>query len=562
MKSSSELIDTSSDSEPAHAFKPVSRRVATMWNIVFAYLFIALVLVRNLILVPFYLHYLSAASLGAWRGTGQVLGYLMTDFGLLAVLLQQVAVAYGKADRQRLERLGGTGLAISMALMVFCTGVGLILSPIVPRFYRTLSVIEASQLTKTLILASIANGGYLLALAAVGMLRSLQRPFLSGLMRVLSEAVGVVVTVVLMKHGWGLPSLGWGLLARTLLAASVNLFWFLWLWIREFKIGFSWSTTDARSLTKLSTYQFVTYLAGGLKDSVDPFLIGVIQKPEIAFSYGATVQASDLVRNQLVNQLSIAMLPSLSHLHGEGRKEHYKRVVILVFHLQAIVGSIGMAGVMVFNKPFVTLLLGQDYYAGSAVTILITIYSLLYLVTILAYEVLYSMGQFWQLAKVVWLDMAIRVPLTVVLVYFFGAWGAALAAIIGQAVAWNGLLLTLVIRQLGMNREELRGLARDTLKIVLAPLLLAVGFWWLGGRLDANRMEMLRDTGHKIQGWLLFASRIGIFLALEAALAYFIAPYLVQLILRRGRIAPVGAFPVMPAEPDAPPPDVPGGGDR
>jgi O-antigen/teichoic acid export membrane protein len=279
----------------------------------------------------------------------------------------------------------------------------------------------------------------------------------------------------------------------------------------------------------------MTYLAGGIKDSLDPYLVGVIRSPETAFSYALTTQSTDMVRNQIVGQLSSAMLPSLAHLHGEGKPAHYNRVILILFEAQALMAAISLSGVLIFNKAFVTLWMGKDRYAGTAVTALIALYGILYLTALLAYEVLYSMGLFWELAKVVWLDMAIRIPLTVVLVYFFGAWGVAAAAVIGQAVAWNGSLLVFVIRKLGMTREELSIVGRQTLKLIVFPLALAALFWYVAG-LDADYMQSFRDNGRKLHGWLIFAAHGSAFMAIETALAVWLAPNLVRLIRKRGRI--------------------------
>lgn len=524
---------------PPDAFEPVSRRVATFWNMLFAYVYIGLILVRNLLLVPLYLHHLSEREYGAWVSTGGVLGYIMTDFGLLAVLLQQAAVAYGKSDRDGLSRLGGTGLIIAGALSVLTSAVGIVASPFIPRFFPSLDPLEALHLKRTLMVASVGNGSYVLAIAAIGLLRSLQRPFLSGLTRVLAELTGVLVTVSLLMWGWGLPSLAWGLVTRSVLAIGVNLTWLLYIWFRELRISMRWATADALRLIGLSTYQFITFLASGLKDVIDPFMVGVFLGPELALRYTLTIRASELVRN-IVNQLSIAMLPSLSHLHGEGRPGHFRTVVLTTFRLQTLAAAIGLAGVLIFNHSFVTLWVGPERYAGTAVTALITIYGLLYLTSVLGYEVLYAMGYFWDLAKIVWLDLVIRLPIMVLLLKYFGPWGATAGLIAGQLVAWNGLLMFFVVRELKLDGRGVRDLLASNLKLTLGPVGLALLFQWLAG-LDPLRMAELRATGHRLQGWGIFAVHGVVFVMLQAALAYVLAPDLVRVLRRRGRIDPADA---------------------
>ena len=353
---------------------------------------------RNLVLVPFYLRYLSSAEYGAWVATGQVLAYLVTDFGVLAVLLQQLAVAYGQGNRARLERLGGTGLITSIVIGAVCTIFCLTASPIIPLFLH----------------APCRRGPRPDPDAGHRLHR--QRGLYTGscLCRVSQEPAAALPLRADARAGragrrhpdccpsdprMGIALAGLGASAadragrqHQYVLAPVAL-------ACEFRFRLRWATADAWSVGKLSVYQGLTYLAGGLKESLDPFLIGVILSPEIALAYTLTTRSSDMIRLQLVGPLSAAMIPSLAHLHGEGRHDHFKRIVITMSKVQTLIASIGLGGVLIYNRSFVTLWVGKEHYAGAAVTALITVYALLYLTAILAYEVLYSMGQFWDLAE-------------------------------------------------------------------------------------------------------------------------------------------------------------------
>ena len=83
----------------------MSRRSATVWNAVFLYAELASLLVRNLALVPVYLHHISLAEYGAWLATAALLTYLSSmDLGLTSVLPQQLAAAYGRSTATREPR--------------------------------------------------------------------------------------------------------------------------------------------------------------------------------------------------------------------------------------------------------------------------------------------------------------------------------------------------------------------------------------------------------------------------------------------------------------------------
>ena len=93
---------------------------AIRFGVVSGLLFVALALVRNLALVPVFLRHIEPHEFGAWMATGGVLAYLlMVDFGLMGVVAQRTAEAYGARDFPLLSRRIGTSLVVSTANLSF-----------------------------------------------------------------------------------------------------------------------------------------------------------------------------------------------------------------------------------------------------------------------------------------------------------------------------------------------------------------------------------------------------------------------------------------------------------
>ena len=458
---------------PEVDFSPRSRRASTLWSLFFSYANSVLVLVRNLALVPLYLHYIETAEYGAWLATGGVLGYLMVvDFGLMGVLSQQAAVAYGAKDSARLQGLLGTGLTIAAALCGLVMVLGVVVSPFVPMMFH-LKGEMAGRLTLCFLIVALANGLSLLGFAASGVLQSLQRSFVPGLLNVVAEVCSLSVTVVLLFQGWGLYAIAWGLAVRSTVAVLGNFSRFLWVFRVQMGLRLKWVAADAKSLFRLCTYQFATRAAGQLLYGTDPFLVGVIVGPVAAAMYTLSIRAADTVR-LFAGQFSGSLMPGMAHLHGEGDLKQLKSITVMALMVQTMLVAVGMGCVLAFNHDFVGLWIGSSNYAGEAVTVLISLAGIGALIGGVAYNIVYAMGGLPSLTRVTWLEVLVKMPLLIVLVYVVGLWGAATASLVSTTCVANVFIFTLLLRNLKFQRPEMRDLACTLGRILLPPILLAV----------------------------------------------------------------------------------------
>jgi O-antigen/teichoic acid export membrane protein len=455
-----------------------SRRRATTWNLAFAYGSVALALVRNLALVPIFLHFIEAREYGAWLATGGVLAYLlMLDFGLMGVLQQRAAEAYGSSDLVLLARRVGTGLAVTLLLALLSALLTAAVSPWVPGMMR-LSGEAADRLAICFLIVGLANSVNLLALGARAVLRGLQRPLIPGLATLGSEVAGIALTLLLLWDGRGLYAVALGLGLRGLLNAVVNTVGCAWACRSLLGLRLSWSMEEARSFWRSSVYVFFAAIAVRLQGRSDAFFVGWILGPEAALVYGLTIRAHETVRLVTVHVVG-AVQPSLAHLHGSGNAERVRQVVVTMLHLLAALSGLGMCGVVVFNGAFMRLWVGEPLYGGLLLTALVACFGYVADLGSAQYGTLLALGRFRSLCRLVWTGTLVRLPLLVILLGAVGLWGAAAAAIVGAALQ-TALSSQMAARLLALGRKQsLRiaaGVARSTLPLVgLTLLALALG---------------------------------------------------------------------------------------
>ena len=319
---------------------------------------------RNIVLVPLFFAYIGKEEYNVWLVSGFALTQLTSiDFGLMGVLLQRVAAAYGSRQRDGLERLIGSGLVATAALASLLGAITAVISPFVPGFFD-LTPAMADRLTICFLGVAFANAIQFAAFSASGMLRALQRTFSPGLFVVVSEAIALGSTVLFVVRGYGLYSIVLGLLARSAVEAigSGSMLW--WVSRHHLRLRPIWDRAVARQLWRLSGYLFATQIAGRLKTSLDAFLIGVIVGPTAGGGYALTVRAHETVR-MFTFGLAGSLAPGLAHLHGEDAPQLFREISLTLFKVEALIAAIGFGGVIAFNPAFMQLWVGPDVLSSQ-----------------------------------------------------------------------------------------------------------------------------------------------------------------------------------------------------
>jgi O-antigen/teichoic acid export membrane protein len=452
--------------------------MATTWNMVFAYGSVALALVRNIALVPVFLHFIDGVEYGAWLATGGVLAYLlMLDFGLMGVVGQRTAEAYGARDYPLLGRRIGTGLSVTIVVMLLSAVLAAAVAPLVPGLMRQTGE-TAERLVLCFLIVGLANSINLMALATRAVLRSLQRPKVPGLADLGSELAGIALTLVLLMDGRGLYAVAFGLALRGVLNTVGNVVGCFWVCKRIPGLRLRWHSGEALSLWRNSFFQFFTAIATRLQARSDTFFVGWLVGPQAALIYGLTIRAHETVR--LVTTHFVASIqPSLSHLDSERNRERFREIVLAMLSVTAAISCIGMSGVIAFNGSFVGLWVGPETYGGLLLTVLVAIFGYVADLGSAQYGTLMAMGQFRRLCRVVWEGTLVRLPLLILLLLLFGMWGAPVAAIAGalvQTLRASGAVAGL----LGFARREWRQMGGYLLRGTAPVGLLAAGVVWSG----------------------------------------------------------------------------------
>jgi O-antigen/teichoic acid export membrane protein len=414
-----------------------SRRQGTLWLVVATSVLNVLTIVRGLVLVPLYLHFVGGGLYGAWLASGSVVAYLgLCDCGLHSVLSQKVAEAYGAADSPCLARYLGSGLLTVVFLSPLPALAGITCAPHLPQLLGVYGH-EAHILKIAFILACCSVSLMIIAHALGGMVCAFQRQLLHGLIWIVAYTIGILITVTLLFFGYGLIALALGVLAQSCLILLIEgaVFWNLQ---KQILAGSSLIITwkSAVELMKPSGMMFIARGGATLTGQSDNFLIGLIMGSHAVVAYDLTKRAYEMLRLLMGTPIG-AFAPALAHFFGElqGETARAKGLAEALIHVSTVIGMVLIGGYLILNRAFVSLWVGPVFYAGDLVMILIGIYGLLSAQTLPLYQIVLGRGRFATAALATGAEGVLRILLILIMARWWGLPGVALAMVLSLAAS-------------------------------------------------------------------------------------------------------------------------------
>jgi O-antigen/teichoic acid export membrane protein len=344
-------------------FAPVSRRSATVINLIFQNASVVLTVARGILIVPLYLHYINDGLYGAWLASGNVIIWISLSQGGFSYLLrQQTAELYGRGDRAQLGQAIGSGLAITAALSAVAFTLVFVVSPFCAGWFG-LTGSDAGQLTWSFFFAGLAMGSSLIAGGFQSVQQGFQRHGGIGAVSLIAEAGSLLFSVVLVIAGWGLLSIGLSFLLRDL----INLVAMAMLFrrsVRELAIPVRFERHTARRMLGLTGWTFLNYAGEWIFKSCDAFFVALLLGNRYATVTELTKRAWDVLSIVLC-RLSFSFQPGLAHVHGGGDSQKFRAVMDQVLTVVGVSLGIGAGVAWALNEPFMALWVGADKFAGT-----------------------------------------------------------------------------------------------------------------------------------------------------------------------------------------------------
>jgi O-antigen/teichoic acid export membrane protein len=421
------LIATSLPASPlAPARVGPAGRPGVAHNAVLNFLGLALPLGLAFFVMPIAARYLGAARFGLLGLAWAVTEYLtLFDLGLGRALVKFIADALDR-DRQTLSQIVSVSVAAQVATGII-GGIAFYLSaPLLVHSVFQVGPDLAAEATSVFEIVGLSVPVVLLTSAQRGILEGAQRFDLSATVKMLSSAVSLCIPAVGALYGASLPPIMVGILISRLVICAAYA-----VAIRRALPGLSlvrrgdWAV--ARRIFSFGAWVLVSNTISPLLVYFDRFALGSIAG---LFAVGLYTAPYEGVTRTLVIPASLigTLLPALTSIEARSERDRFARLTASAERTLSVVMAIPVGIVMVYAPELLRLWLGVQY-AGAAATAF-RVLAVGVFANALAqplFVALYAKDRPDLPAKFHLLELAIHIPLTLVLIRAVGITGAAVA---------------------------------------------------------------------------------------------------------------------------------------
>lgn len=394
---------TAPDNQPNNV-KPVSRRTATIANLIHQYATVGISIINGIVLVPLYLTHIDFKLYGAWLATGGIIGWLgMVDAGISQIVQQQTGKAFGSRDLAEVGRVMATGMFCNAAVGILPAIGGIIIAPFLGSIFH-LEAEMTKQLVFSFILAGLSCSLVVIGGAATAGLQGLQRNISVCAIFVVSSLIGIAVTIWMLLNSYSVISIPAGLLVRGIIWTILYWSYAYYLSYYRFHIRWQFSRRHLGQIANLTGWTFFQKMSSEIINQCDALVVGLMLGVEFTPIYVLTRRAWDMLQTFLT-RIGVAFMPALAHLHGEDDQEKFASISQRLLRVCIYAAILGASTCLAMNSMFMSVWLWpKKLYAGHifdimmAAAVIITIYywtvsSILYARGIIKQPAMVGIGQ-------------------------------------------------------------------------------------------------------------------------------------------------------------------------
>ena len=434
----------------------------------------AATLAVSFFLAPYLIHSLGDARYGVWCVVESILAYFtLFDLGIAACLVRFVAKFQAAGERDDLNKLVSSCLAVFSVAMLAVLVVGTPLVPLIgPGLERKLG--EPGDVPAFMLL--------MLANLAITLPLSVFPTILDGLQKFVAKSVVRLVFLVIRVSGivYVMETTP-GLLPLAIVYTVTNLLehgafaLLAYRFLPGLRIGRS--QIDRETLRRVKGYgfdAFLAMLAGRITVQTGAIVVGGFLSVAAAAHYAIAARFVELAKN-LLRSVTTTLTPAVSEREAKGDHEGIRRVLldgtravlylVLPIHL----------GLMFFGAPFLARWVGGPQYAEWCypATAILSATLTIGVAQSVASRILYGMGTIRLFARLALVEAAVNLGLSLALVGPFGLEGVAVAVAVPNVLF---CLFAIGYACHVLNVGTVRYLKEAWLRPVIASSLPAL--WW------------------------------------------------------------------------------------
>ena len=267
------------------------------------------------------------------------------------------------------------------------------------------------------------------------------RPVIPMLALASGRILGIIVTVWMLFEELGLWAIPIGLLINESLVMIVNLLFVISL-LKKIATRAKLEMSLIKEYLTFSPALVMAKTANAISEGSEPLLITMSINAETTTAYMIARKAADLVF-MIASVLNGSILSSVSHLAGEADAKKMKKTAGSLLFASFAISLIGFSVYVAANNTFVSLWVGENYVFDQYLIIVIGVGFCARSVRGMAWQVLYSIGDFTWTSLIVLGEGIAKILLALALLGPLGVAAVPYALVLTGFVSFLALVLRL-----------------------------------------------------------------------------------------------------------------------
>jgi O-antigen/teichoic acid export membrane protein len=360
------------------------------WNYIFQYGYVFTNIFNSIILLPLYVMFINAETLGVWLATGNILAWLtMADPGIGDVLQQKVAELNGSKSFKELSLTIGSGILASAFVLVAALLIGI-------GFYFSLDVLlnknlsNYPQLPMAFLISIISSGITLVSFAFSGINQGLHLSKQVAISYIVSNLLFLGLNVLFLYLGYSLLSIAIANLGRAMFLMIYNVV-FVVKYNRAESVTFSRS--HFKKFIKIFSYTSFSKIFLAFANNIDLLILARYIPARFITLFEINRRPIKMTQG-LVGRYSVALMPMISYAKGKNDMEQTKQFINkrlkVYIHITTLLGFL----FCLTYRDVIHVWVGAENYAGAVVTYLLVLIFVSYCLGYFLMNIGYALGDF------------------------------------------------------------------------------------------------------------------------------------------------------------------------
>ena len=327
-------------------------------------------LVVGFVVNPILVAGLGSFAFGVWQVLGRLVGYMSAAGGRPSQALKwSIANRQASPDVEEKRRQLGSSLIVAVIFLPILVPIGCVITWLVPGWLDSPpDMVWPIRLATLLLVANLVLVNFLAVPRSVleGENLGYKRMGLSALL----VFVGGGLMILAVKSEMGLPGVALAMVVTTILTAATY-FFIVKAFVPWFGVGRP-SRGEVVGFLGLSGWFLGWRLVMQILRSGDVVVLGVADSVELVSIYALSRYVPETLIT-FVGMVILGVAPGLGGLIGSGNMEKSASVRAEIMSFTWVLATIAGVGILVWNRSFVGLWVGDEFYAGELANLLIVL---------------------------------------------------------------------------------------------------------------------------------------------------------------------------------------------